>query len=222
MFNRIAGRYDIANHLLSGGCDFLWRKRAAEIVARWDPRCILDLATGSGDLALTLQRTLPRSKITAADFSAEMLALARRKGVCDTIVADALELPFASQAFDSVTVAFGLRNMRDWAAALCEMRRVLTSNGHLLVLDFSLPRNAALRTLYRFYLHQILPRICSIITGNTTAYEYLGASIENFPRDRAMCDLIDANGFQNAQAELLTGGIVAVYTADAATSATAA
>jgi demethylmenaquinone methyltransferase/2-methoxy-6-polyprenyl-1,4-benzoquinol methylase len=213
MFGRISRRYDLANHVLSAGCDFFWRKYAAEIVAGWSPPCVLDLATGSGDLALALQRKLPRSKITAVDFSSEMLALACRKGVRETIVADALRLPFADHAFDAVTVAFGLRNMRDWAAALLEMRRVLTRSGHLLVLDFSLPRRPALRAPYRFYLHRILPRLCTLITHDRTAYEYLGASIESFPNGRAMCDLINANGFEGATSEPLTGGIVTVYAA---------
>ncbi len=213
MFSRISGRYDLANHLLSAGCDFLWRKHAAEIVAGWNPACVLDIATGSGDLALALQRKLPRSKITGADFSPEMLALARRKGVRDTVMADALQLPFADQSFDAVTVAFGLRNMRDWSAALREMRRVLTGSGYLLVLDFSLPRHSALRAPYRFYLHRILPRFCTLITNNRSAYEYLGASIEGFPSGRAMRDLISDSGFQSATAKPLTGGIVTLYTA---------
>lgn len=213
MFNRISSRYDLANHVLSAGFDFLWRKRAAEIVARWNPSCVLDLAAGSGDLALGLQRKLPRAEIIAADFSKDMLALAKRKGVRKIVVADALKLPFAEQSFDAVTVAFGLRNMRHWAAALREMRRVLTPSGHLLVLEFSLPQQAVLRTGYRFYLHKILPRFCAILTRSKTAYEYLGASIENFPSARALCDLMNSNGFAHATATPLTGGIVTIYTA---------
>jgi demethylmenaquinone methyltransferase/2-methoxy-6-polyprenyl-1,4-benzoquinol methylase len=213
MFSRISPRYDLANHVLSAGCDFFWRKHAAEIVAQWNPRCVLDLATGSGDLALALQRRLPHSEITAADFSEEMLALARRKGVRKTVVADALRLPFAEQSFDAVTVAFGLRNMQDWSVALRQIRRVLTRSGHLLMLEFSLPPRSILRGAYRFYLHRILPRLCTVLTGDRSSYEYLGASIENFPRGNVMCDLINANGFQNATAEPVTGGIVTIYTA---------
>jgi len=215
MFNRVATRYDLANHVLSGGCDFLWRKRATEIVARWNPPCILDVATGSGDLALSLKHKLPASKVTGVDFSADMLAVARRKGLRDTIMADALKLPLADQSFDAVTIAFGLRNMRDWAGALQEMRRVLTRSGHLLVLDFSLPQNSSVRAAYRFYLHHVLPRICAVLTRDKRAYEYLGASIENFPSSRAMCDLIKANGFANTAATPLTAGIVTLYTAEA-------
>jgi demethylmenaquinone methyltransferase/2-methoxy-6-polyprenyl-1,4-benzoquinol methylase len=215
MFNRVAARYDLANHVLSGGCDFLWRKRATEVVASWNPPCILDVATGSGDLALSLKRKLPASKVIGLDFSADMLAIARRKGLRDTITADALKLPLADQSFDAVSIAFGLRNMRDWAAALREMRRVLTPSGHLLVLDFSLPQNSLVRTIYRSYLHCIMPRLCGLLTRDKKAYEYLGTSIENFPSDRAMCDLIEAGGFANATATPLTAGIVTLYVAEA-------
>ena len=144
-----------------------------------------------------------------------MLALARGKGVHQLIAADAAQLPLAEQSFDAVTIAFGLRNVRNWAAALCEMRRVLTSAGHLLVLDFSLPANAILHFLYRLYLRRILPFASAIITREKEAYQYLGASIENFPSGRVMCDLIEASGFQNATAEPLTGGIVTIYIAEA-------
>jgi demethylmenaquinone methyltransferase / 2-methoxy-6-polyprenyl-1,4-benzoquinol methylase len=216
MFDRVARRYDLANHVLSFGRDFFWRRRAAEIVAEWNPACVLDLATGSGDLALALQDKMSRAQIVGLDFSGTMLALARAKGVRRLIAGDAAQLPLAEQSFDAVTIAFGLRNVRDWAVALREMRRVLTSAGHLLVLDFSLPPKPILRFLYRFYLRRILPFASAIITREKEAYQYLGASIEDFPSGRAMCDLIDASGFQNAAAEPLTGGIVTIYTAESA------
>lgn len=213
MFGRIARRYDLANHLLSGGADFLWRRRAAKIVAKWEPRDVLDLAAGSGDLSLALQCRLPETRIVAADFSPEMLEIARRKGVANTIVADALQLPFESASFDVVTVAFGLRNMADWDRALAEMKRVLRVPGHLLVLDFSLPMGA-LRPAYRFYLHRCLPLLASIVTGQKAAYDYLGGSIEKFPSGPAMIELIERNGFRNAAAEPLTGGIATIYSAE--------
>src|SRR4051812_6706546 len=193
MFDGIAPRYDLANHLLSGGIDFWWRRRAAEIVRRWQPRRVLDVATGSGDLALAIARRLPEAEITGTDFSAAMLAIANRKGMARTVVADALALPFADGSFDAVTVAFGLRNMADWKAALREMCRVLVPDGRLLVLDFSLPAGI-LRPLYRFYLHHCLPRLASIVTSRKQAYDYLGSSIENFPSGEAMRDLINASG----------------------------
>ena len=212
MFDSIAQRYDLANHLLSGGVDFYWRSRAARTIARWQSRRVLDLATGSGDLALAIQRRLPGAKVTGADFSTEMLARARAKGLTDTVVADALALPFADASFDCVTVAFGLRNMPDWAAALREMARVLDAGGHVLILDFSLP-SGALRAPYRFYLHRFLPKLAAIVTGQRNAYEYLGASIEEFPSGAAMTRLIEANGFTSVDAMPLTAGIASIYTA---------
>lgn len=212
MFGRIAGRYDLANHLLSGGADFLWRRRAAKIVAGWRPRDLLDLATGSGDLALSIQRRLPDATVTAADFSPEMLEVARQKGVGKTVLADALQLPFENGSFDCVTVAFGLRNMADWDRALSEMARVLRAEGHLLVLDFSIPAGA-LQPAYRFYLHRCLPLLASLVTGQKAAYDYLGGSIEKFPNGTAMLELIERNGFTMATAESLTGGIATIYTA---------
>lgn len=214
MFGRIALRYDLANHLLSGGADFSWRKRATQIVERWGPQRVLDLATGSGDLALAMQRRLPAATITAADFSAEMLEVARRKGVRETLLADALNLPFPDGSFDCVTVAFGLRNMRDWNLALRQMRRVLRTDGHLLVLDFSLP-SGLLGSVYRFYLHRCLPILASLVTGQREAYEYLGGSIEKFPCGNEMIQLIEQNGFARGSAYPLTGGIASIYIATA-------
>jgi demethylmenaquinone methyltransferase / 2-methoxy-6-polyprenyl-1,4-benzoquinol methylase len=215
MFDRVAKRYDLANHFLSIGQDFFWRRRAAGIVAAWRPACVLDVASGSGDLALNLQRELPDAQIVGLDFSSAMLDLARRKGVRHLLAGDILHLPLAEQSFDAVTVAFGLRNVHDWAAGLREMRRVLTSAGHVLVLEFSLPSKPIIGLLYRFYLRRILPLTSRVITKEEEAYRYLGASIENFPSGRPMCDLIEANGFQNARAESLTGGIVTIYSAKA-------
>lgn len=212
MFGRVARRYDLANHLLSVGLDFWWRARSSEIVRQWRPGRILDLATGSGDLALTIARKLPQAEITGVDFSAEMLAVARAKGLRNTVVADALHLPFPDESFDLVTVAFGLRNMENWGAALREMARVLSAGGHLLVLDFSLPRQA-LRPIYRAYLHYILPWIAGLVTGEKGAYQYLGASIEHFPSGSEMCALITENHFEHATVEPLTGGIVTIYCA---------
>ena len=213
MFGSIARRYDLANHLLSCGCDFIWRKRAAEIVAGWSPNTIVDLATGTGDLALALERALPDSEIVAADFSEEMLAVAKAKGVRRVVTADALALPFADRSFDCLTIAFGLRNIEDWNAALREMARVLTTNGNLLVMEFSLPSMSILRTIYRFYLHRLMPIFGSFLTRKKTAYDYLGDSIEKFPGGEELLGLIEANGFRDASAEPLTGGIVTIYTA---------
>lgn len=213
MFGGIAPRYDLANHLLSCGCDFLWRKRAAQIVRRWSSNAIVDLATGTGDLALALQQALPNSEIIGVDFSNEMLAVARSKGVRRLIAADALALPFADRSFDCLTIAFGLRNIADWNAALREMQRILTKDGKLLIMEFSLPSMSTLRAVYRFYLHRVLPIFGSLLTRKKTAYDYLGDSIEQFPGGAELLRLIEANGFCDATAEPLTGGIVTIYTA---------
>ena len=213
MFGSIAKRYDIANHLLSCGMDFYWRRRAAEIVSDWRPHRIADLATGTGDLALALQKKLPEAEITGVDFLPEMLELAKRKGVRQTVLADAMNLPFRNRSLDCVTIAFGLRNIENWAIGLAEMSRVLETNGHLLVLEFSLPTTPLLRAVYRFYLHRCLPLLGSFLTGKKNAYDYLGDSIEEFPSGDVMCQLMDASGFTGPIFEPLTGGIVTIYTA---------
>jgi demethylmenaquinone methyltransferase/2-methoxy-6-polyprenyl-1,4-benzoquinol methylase len=212
LFSSIATRYDLANHLLSGGMDFWWRRRAALIVQSWTPVRILDLATGSGDLALTLEKHCPRSEITAADFCHPMLLQAREKGVQRLVVADGMQLPFADGTFDAITIAFGLRNMESWPGAVREMSRVLKTGGHLLILDFSIPENETLARAYRYYLHRILPRLAGMITREKSAYDYMAESIEKFPRGGAMLALMNANGFREAACEPLTCGIVSLYT----------
>jgi len=213
MFGAIAKRYDLANHLLSCGMDFYWRARAADIVAGWNPHKVADLATGTGDLALALQKKLSDAEITGVDFLPEMLELARRKGVRQVVLADAMKLPFSDASFDCITIAFGLRNLKNYSAALAEMRRVLNTHGHLLVLEFSLPTTPILRAAYRFYLHRCLPLLGSILTKKKSAYDYLGDSIEEFPNGNTMCELMRANGYVCPGFQPLTGGIVTVYTA---------
>lgn len=212
MFSAIAARYDFANHFLSFGLDFLWRRRAARMVRAWRPERVLDLATGSGDLALVLRAACPGASIVGADFCLPMLRVARRKGLSPLVVADGMRLPFADGAFDVLTVAFGLRNMERWPRALAEMGRVLRSGGHLLVLDFSVPP-APLRWIYRPYLHRVLPWLAARLTGQKAAYDYLGESIEKFPGGPALCALIDGAGFTESKCVRLSGGIVSLYTA---------
>ena len=215
-FSHIAKRYDLVNRLLSLGIDRSWRKLAAQRVAQRAPQRVLDLATGSGDLALAIQSALPNAKITGADFCEPMLAQARLKGLQNTVVADALNLPFPDHSFDTLTVAFGLRNMRSWPDALREMHRVLRPGGHLLILDFGLPTPPLLAP-YRFYLHHILPRIAGILTGDRAAYTYLAQSIDAFPRDAAMCDYLLQQHFANPSCTRLADGIAMLYEADTPT-----
>ena len=213
IFGSIATRYDLANHVLSCGLDFHWRAHAAEIVDAWHPHTIADLATGTGDLALALQKKLPYAEVTGVDFLPEMLELARRKGMRRVILADAMKLPFDDASFDCVTIAFGLRNLENCSAALGEIWRVLNAKGHLLVLEFSLPTTPILRAGYRFYLHRCLPLLGSFLTQKKSAYDYLGESIEEFPSGNAMCELMRGAGYVSPSFERLTGGIVTIYTA---------
>lgn len=209
-FARIADRYVLTNHVLSCGADIWWRKVVTARIRRWNPARALDVASGTGDLALEIQRQCPACEVIATDFCAEMLAHAAHRGVAQTLVADALNLPFPDGGFDVVTVAFGLRNMADYPAALREMLRVLKPGGHLLILDFALP-NGLLRRPYRFYLHHILPRLAGWLTGQRDAYEYLGGSIEAFPAGAAMTALLESCGFGETRATPLSGGVVAIY-----------
>lgn len=210
-FARIADRYVTTNHVLSLGTDILWRRKVARIVRRWKPARLLDVASGTGDLALEIQDACPHAEIIASDFCAEMLEHAKARGMMETIVADAMNLPYEDASFDAVTVAFGLRNMADYGDALREMRRVLRPGGHLLVLDFSLP-DGILRGPYRWYLHRVLPKLAGWLTRQADAYEYLGGSIEEFPMGEEMTGLIGRCGFTDADAIPLTFGVASIYT----------
>jgi len=210
-FARICKKYSLANHVLSMGTDILWRRKVGRLVAEHKPGRILDVATGTGDLALELQRSCPDADVMGADFCEEMLAIARDRGLKESLVADGLELPFEDDSFDVVTVAFGLRNMSDWKGGLQEMARVLRPSGLLLVLDFSLPEGL-LRRPYAFYLNRILPRIAGLLTGERDAYDYLAGSIERFPSGGAMLDLFSEAGLREQAWKPLTKGIASIYT----------
>lgn len=212
-FSRIAERYVSTNHVLSLGIDVLWRKRVAQLVEGWQPKSVLDVATGSGDLAMAIREVLPKeSRIVGSDFCEPMLNEARKRFDGEWLVADAMDMPFADAEFDALTVAFGLRNMADWPKALQEMRRVLGPEGHLLILDFSQP-GGTFGKGYDFYLTKVLPKIAGALTGHADAYEYLGGSIQKFPSGKDMLDLVEANGFTDGYWEPLSGGIASIYTA---------
>ncbi|MBC8127067.1 MAG: ubiquinone/menaquinone biosynthesis methyltransferase [Gloeobacteraceae cyanobacterium ES-bin-144] len=211
-FARIADRYVLTNHVLSCGADIWWRKIVTARIRKLKPSRLLDVASGTGDLALEIQDHCPDCEVIASDFCAEMLAHAASRGVTHTLVADALNLPFPDANFDIVTVAFGLRNMADYPAALQEMRRVIRPGGRLFILDFSLP-NGLLRTPYRLYLHHVLPRMAGWLTGQRDAYEYLGGSIEAFPSGNAMNTLLESCGFTEASATPVSFGVVTIYEA---------
>ena len=199
--------------MLFRSIDFYWRARAAAIVDAWHPHTIIDLATGTGDLALAIQKKLPYAEVTGVDFLPKMLELAQRKGLRRVVLADAMKLPFDDASFDCVTIAFGLRNLENCSAALTEMWRVLKAKGHLLVLEFSLPTTPLLRAAYRFYLHRFLPLLGSFLTQKKNAYDYLGDSIEEFPSGNTMCELMRGTGYISLNFKPLTGGIVTIYAA---------
>ena len=211
-FARIADRYVVTNHVLSLGTDILWRKKVGKIVKAWNPKQLLDIATGTGDLALEFQSVMSDCEVTGSDFCPEMLAYATSRGVKKTLVADALQLPFEDESYDVVTVAFGLRNMADYPKALQEMHRVLKKGGRLLILDFSLPENV-LRKPYTFYLNNVLPHIAGMITQEPDAFHYLAGSIQEFPSGESMKELIQAQGFNDSEAKPLSCGVASVYTA---------
>tara|TARA_B100001094_G_scaffold150691_1_gene145813 strand:+ start:72 stop:752 length:681 start_codon:yes stop_codon:yes gene_type:complete len=211
-FSGIAKKYVITNHILSLGIDILWRRKVAKVVSKKKPNRILDLATGSGDLALEIEKKSSNSEIICSDFCAPMLEIAESRGL-KTVLADAMSLPFNDQDFDLISVGFGLRNMADWSDALHEMKRVLKTNGYIVILDFSLPDNKFRRALYCIYLNKILPFIAGVITRKRAAYKYLAKTIEEFPSGKSMCDFIEGNGFNEAKCYPLSFGIASIYIA---------
>ncbi len=220
MFGRIAGRYDLANHLLSGGADFHWRRVVTKRVQRQDPRVVVDLATGSGDVAFALRDRLgPGPAITGLDFCEPMLDEAREKrGRADRYrdlafeFGDCMALPLADASVDAATIAFGVRNFEDRHRGLEEIRRVLRPGGRLYVLEFSQPARW-FRPLYYLYLKYLLPRLAALATGDKGAYDYLAGSIESFPGKEELSGQIRAAGFSSVEATGLTFGIVALHEA---------
>lgn len=222
MFARIAGRYDVANHLLSGGVDYWWRQRLVRLVHDTHPGAVLDLATGSGDVAFALADGLPPgTPITGMDFCQPMLDEAVKKRSdsprwtrIEFRQGDGMALPLPDRCFDAVTISFGLRNMADRHKALSEMRRVLRPGGRLFVLEFSQPY-FWFRPFYYAYLKFVLPVIAGVVTGDKSAYEYLCGSIELFPDRAGISAEILRAGFSSVSAIPLTLGIVALHEARA-------
>ena len=220
MFARIARRYDVANRMLSGGVDIWWRRQLVRSVEQRRPSTILDLATGSGDVAFALGRALnPEVRILGMDFCQPMLDEAeikkREKGGFENVSfeqGDALALPLEDAQFDVVTISFGLRNMADRVQALREMRRVLKPGGSVFVLEFSQPY-AWFRPLYYFYLRHLLPRLAGAVTGERSAYQYLNATIEKFPNRAELSREFEQAGFASIQARPMSLGIVALHVA---------
>ncbi len=212
-FTDIADRYVLTNHVLSLGTDILWRRKLGQLIEGQQPARLLDIATGSGDVAAEIARRCPDTDIIGLDFCQPMLEHARKRALTNLVVADGLRLPFEDNTFDITTVAFGLRNMASWKDGLIEMARTLKPGGTLYILDFSQPTWKLLRFPYLFYLNKILPKIAGLLTNQRQAYEYLSSSIDQFPHGQAMCDLIKSAGFVSARSMPLSFGIASIYVA---------
>lgn len=220
MFAGIAGRYDVANHLLSGGIDFYWRRVLTRRVLQSAPREVVDLATGSGDVAFKLRDRLGTGvPVTGLDFCEPMLDQARAKQqqkprYTDLKFAfgDCMKLPLEDGSVDAVTISFGVRNFEDRQRGLKEILRVLRPGGRLFVLEFSQP-DRWFRPFYYFYLKCILPWVAALATGDKSAYDYLAGTIENFPTKAALADQLKLAGFATVQATGLTFSIVAIHAA---------
>lgn len=221
MFNRIAPRYDLLNHTLSMNIDRLWRRHVVREVRRAAPTRILDVATGTGDLAIALAQRIPGAQVRAVDLSEEMLAVARRKvearGLDTRIVLDCGDvehLDVADASVDVATVAFGVRNFGDLEAGLRELGRVVRPGGRVVILEFSRPRVRWFRTLYEFYSYRILPRIGGAISRDRRAYEYLPASVGEFPAPDVFLGMLERAGFRNCRVRSQSFGIAQIYTGE--------
>jgi demethylmenaquinone methyltransferase/2-methoxy-6-polyprenyl-1,4-benzoquinol methylase len=219
LFNRIYKRYDLLNRLFSFGRDISWRNKLAKQVSNRDNLHLLDLATGTGDVALTLLKRKPGIALACgSDMARNMLLHAGNKSSkqkCShrfsLIQADAASIPFDCDAFHVATMAFGIRNVVDPSKVLNEIRRVLKNEGKTLILEFSLPSNRILRSLHLFYLRRIIPPLGSLISGDKQAYRYLDETIETFPYGRDFCRLMENAGFKNVRFTPLTFGVATLY-----------
>lgn len=217
MFSAIAGRYDLLNHVLSGGIDFYWWWRMARRSGAARGKRMLDVAAGTGDSSVALARR--GAEVVSTDFTHAMLRLGpakfRRKGLEDRIWAssdaDAQKLPFRDGTFDGLTICYGIRNVEARPRAYAEFLRVLKPGGQLTILEFSTPVLPGLRGLYTWYSLKVLPRIGGWLSGDRSAYEYLPDSIRKFPDQKALAAELEAAGFRDVAWKNLTGGIVALH-----------
>lgn len=219
MFDRISGKYDFLNHLLSVNIDKYWRKRAIARLEPYRPQIILDVASGTGDLAIAARRLNP-SRIIATDLSEGMLEVARKKiqalgleSIIETRTADGENLPFPDHSFDAVMIGFGLRNFGDIHAGIREFLRVLNPGGSLVILEFSMPSSRIVKAMYLLYFRHLLPFIGRIVSKDHMAYSYLNRSVEAFPSRHDMLDLLGKVGYVRCSATAFTLGISTVYQA---------
>jgi demethylmenaquinone methyltransferase / 2-methoxy-6-polyprenyl-1,4-benzoquinol methylase len=218
MFNRIAFRYDFLNRFLSAGIDIYWRKRAIKELTAADPQIILDVATGTADVAIMMTKYLHPKKIIGIDISQSMLELGRKKiaklqlnNVIELETGDSEAINLSDETFDAVTVAFGVRNFENLEKGLSEIRRVLKPNGKLVVLEFSKPKKLFLRKLYNFYMRIAAKGVGKWVAKNGEAYEYLQESVNAFPEGQHFADILQRTGYKNIYFKKLSLGICTIY-----------
>jgi len=221
MFDDISPRYDFLNHFLSFGIDFIWRKKLVDMLSELHPARILDVATGTGDLAIAMARLDP-GQIVGIDISEKMLEIARlkviEKGLQEIISftrGDAERIPFSDGAFDAVTVAFGVRNYEDLIKGLTEMKRVLRPGGTMLILKFSHPSATPFKQFYRFYSRFVIPLIGKLISSHSDAYTYLPESVAAFPSGDDFLHILEESGLTNCNKKELSSGIASIYSCQA-------
>ncbi len=218
MFDRIAGRYDFMNRFLSARTDLAWRKKAIRMLKKDKPRYILDVATGTADMALLAWKMLQPEKITGIDISVQMLEAGRKKidkeGLGDKIIletGDSETINYSENTFDAVMAAFGVRNFENLENGLAEMLRVLKPGGQLLILEFSKPRRKVVRGLYNFYMGIMAPRVAGWFRQNKEAYDYLCESSNAFPDRRQFVEILNKVGFSDTRFKTLSLGICCIY-----------
>jgi demethylmenaquinone methyltransferase/2-methoxy-6-polyprenyl-1,4-benzoquinol methylase len=220
MFNSIAHKYDFLNRLLSMGIDKGWRRKAISYLKPIQPKLILDVATGTGDLALEAMKLNP-DKVIGLDIAEQMLVFGREKiaakgltNKIDMMKGDSENLPFADNNFDAITVAFGVRNFQDLAKGLKEMNRVLKPGGRLVVLEFSKPAGFPYKQVYNFYFTYILPLMGNMVSNSKNAYTYLPESVKHFPEGNEFSSFLKAAGYKDIIVKPLTFGTCSLYIAD--------
>jgi demethylmenaquinone methyltransferase/2-methoxy-6-polyprenyl-1,4-benzoquinol methylase len=220
MFNRIALRYDFMNRFLSGGIDMRWRKKAIRELAEINPQMILDVATGTADVAIMMAKYLKPKKITGIDISEGMLELGRKKitalaldGCIELQQGDSEEINFPDGTFDAITVAFGVRNFANLEKGLAEMMRVLKPGGKLVVLEFSKPKKIFFKKIYSFYMKTAAAGIGKWVAKNREAYEYLNESVNAFPEGNNFLAILNKMGFTGSYMKTLTMSICTIYCA---------
>lgn len=217
MFNNISGHYDFLNHFLSFGIDILWRKKMIRKMGKFKPLNILDVATGTGDLAIEALKLKPE-KITGLDISEGMLEVGRKKlkkrgldTLIDLQLGDSENMPFKDASFDASIVAFGVRNFETLDKGLAEMHRTLKKDGRIWVLEFSKPKNFPIKQLYNFYFKNILPLIGRIVSKDQSAYTYLPDSVQEFPSGKKFLEHLKSVGFSELKIFPLSFGIATIY-----------